>query len=431
MQFSLDLYGPADCATSNHDEACNLFSLPVAQYCAINSTGTPSSSSPPQTVDTPPPPTDTEKQSILQQISEIPDLDPSIRSLVSEYWDLFVEPPVGLPVHRHISHAIDIEPGASPPNVPPFRMSQPDMLELSKQLQELVDKGLIQPSVSPYGAPVLFVNKKDGTRRLVIDYRLLNKITVKNVFPLPRIHDLLDQLGGAQWFSSIDLRSGYHQVRLRSGDEQKTAFNTPYGHWEFRVMSFGLTNAPATFQNLMCDLMRPFLNRFASVFFDDCLCWSRTLSEHVEHVRQILHTMRANKLYAKLSKCHFARNTVLHLGHTLSKDGITLDPAKLTAVRQWPPPSGTPKQCRTQLLSFLGLCNFYRRMINRFSHIALPLTSLLPETAQWTWGSEQQSAFESLKQALLSSPVVHPPDWSKPFVVHTDASDKAMGAVLM
>lgn len=161
-------------------------------------------------------------------------------------------------------------------------------------------------------------------------------------------------------------------------------------------MSFGLTNAPATFQNLMCDLMRPFLNRFASVFFYDCLCWSRTLSEHLVHLRKILDVMRSNKLYAKLSKCCFASQKVLHLGHILSKDGITLD-----LVRQWPPPSGTPKQCRKQLLSFLGLCNFYRRMIHRFSHIAMPLTSLLPDAVEWTWGAEQQSAFDTLKQALL------------------------------
>ena len=206
------------------------------------------------------------------------------------------------------------------------------MQELSSQLSELLDKGFIRPSYSPWGAPVLFVKKKDGSFRMCIDYRELNKLTIKNRYPLPRIDDLFDQLQGASYFSKIDLRSGYHQLKVREEDIPKTAFRTRYGHYEFVVMPFGLTNAPAAFMDLMNRICRPFLDNFVIVFIDDILVYSRSEEEHGQHLRQILETLRSEKLYAKLSKCEFWLRSVNFLGHVVSQEGIHVDPSKVKAI---------------------------------------------------------------------------------------------------
>ncbi|KAL4018234.1 hypothetical protein IC575_021824 [Cucumis melo] len=202
-------------------------------------------------------------------------------------------------------------------------MAPAELKELKVQLQELLDKGFIRPSVSPWGAPVLFVKKKDGSMRLCIDYRELNKVTVKNRYPLPRIDDLFDQLQGATVFSKIDLRSGYHQLRIKDEDVPKTAFRSRYGHYEFIVMSFGLTNAPAVFMDLMNRVFREFLDTFVIVFIDDILIYSKTEAEHEEHLRMVLQTLRDNKLYAKFSKCEFWLKQVSFLGHVVSKAGVS------------------------------------------------------------------------------------------------------------
>ncbi|KAL0557219.1 hypothetical protein IC582_005737 [Cucumis melo] len=207
------------------------------------------------------------------------------------------------------------------------------------QLQELLDKGFIRSSVSPWGAPVLFVKKKDGLMNLCIDYRELNKVTVKNKYPLPRINDLFDQLQGATVFSKIDLRSRYHQLRIKDSDVPKTAFRSRYGHYEFIVMSFGLTNAPAVFMDLMNRVFREFLDTFVIVFIDDILIYSKTEVEHEEHLRMVLETHRANKLYAKFSKCEFWLKQVSFLGHVVSKAGVSVDPTKIEAVTSWSRPS--------------------------------------------------------------------------------------------
>ena len=204
-------------------------------------------------------------------------------------------------------------------------MAPAELKELKAQLQDLLDKGFIRPSVSPWGAPVLFVKKKDGTLRLCIDYRQLNKVTIKNKYPLPRIDDLFDQLQGAQCFSKIDLRSGYHQLKIRKEDVPKTAFRTRYGHYEFLVMSFGLTNAPAAFMDLMNRVFRPYLDRFVIVFIDDIMVYSRSEQEHAEHLHRVLQTLREHKLYAKFSKCEFWLSSVVFLGHVVSKEGISVD----------------------------------------------------------------------------------------------------------
>src|ERR1700736_4762735 len=220
-------------------------------------------------------------------------------TVINEFKDVFPDDlPSGLPPNREIDHRIELEPGQNPTSRPTYRMSQPEMDELKKQLSELMDKGYIQESKSPYGAPVIFVKKKDGTMRMCIDYRALNKITIKNKYPLPRIDELLDRLQGAKYFSKIDLRSGYHQVRIHEDDIPKTAFRTRYGHFEYLVMPFGLTNAPATFMHLMQMIFSNHLDDFVIVFLDDILIFSKTKAEHEQHIRQVLELLRENKLYA-------------------------------------------------------------------------------------------------------------------------------------
>src|SRR5690606_21987625 len=211
--------------------------------------------------------------------------------------------PPGLPPQREVDHAIELTPGAVPPSRPTYRLSATELAELKKQLEELTAAGFIQPSKSPFGAPILFVKKKDGSMRMCVDYRALNNVTVKNSYPLPRVDELFDQLTGAKFFSKIDLRSGYHQIRIKPEDVPKTAFRTRYGHFEFLVLPFGLTNAPATFMHLMHQAFRPYLDRFVLVFLDDILIYSRTLQEHEQHVRTVLDVLRKHQLYAKESKC--------------------------------------------------------------------------------------------------------------------------------
>ncbi|GKE00368.1 putative reverse transcriptase domain-containing protein [Tanacetum coccineum] len=245
------------------------------------------------------------------------------------------------------------------------------MKELAEQLQELTDKGFIRPSSSPWGAPVLFVKKKDGSFRMCIDYRELNKLTVKNRYPLPRIDDLFDQLQGSSIYSKIDLRSGYHQLRVREEDIPKTAFRTQYGHYEFQVMSFGLTNAPAVFMDLMNQVCKPYLDKFVIVFIDDILIYSKSKKEHEEHLRQILKLLKKEELYAKFSKCEFWISRVQFLGHVIDCRGIHVDPAKIESIKDWASPK-TP----TEIRQFLGLAGYYRRFIEGFSKIAKTMTKL-------------------------------------------------------
>ena len=276
--------------------------------------------------------------------------------------------------------AIKIVPGTVPMSRAPYRMAPKELKELKSQLQELLDKGFIRPSVSSWGAPVLFVKKKDGTLRMCIDYRQINKVTVKNKYPLPRIEDLFDQLKGAGVFSKIDLRSGYYQLRVKEGDVPKTAFRTRYGHYEFLVMPFGLTNAPAAFMDLMNRVFRPYVDQFVVVFIVDILVYSKDAQEHEQHLRIVLETLREKKLYAKLSKCDFWLKEVSFLGHIVSAEGIRVGPAKIEAVVNWKSPQNV-----TEVRSFLGLAGYYRRFMRGFSVIASPLTKLLRKGIKFEW----------------------------------------------
>ncbi|GKA67825.1 putative reverse transcriptase domain-containing protein [Tanacetum coccineum] len=300
------------------------------------------------------------------------------------------------------------------------------MQELSNQLQELTDRGFIRPSTSPWGAPVLFVKKKDGSFRMCIDYRELNKLTIKNRYPLPRIDDLFDQLQGSSVYSKIDLRSGYHQLRVREGDIPKTAFRTRYGHYEFQVMPFGLTNAPAVFMDLMNRVCKPYLDKFVIVFIDDILIYSRNKEEHASHLRIILELLRKEKLYAKFSKCDFWIHIVQFLGHLIDNQGLHVDPAKIEAVKNWTSPT-TP----TEVRQFLGLAGYYRRFIEGFSKIAKPLTKLTQKNKNYVWNEEQESAFQLLKQKLCEAPILALPEGNDNFVVYCDASLQGLGVVLM
>ncbi|GJP38139.1 hypothetical protein CLOM_g22577, partial [Closterium sp. NIES-68] len=280
----------------------------------------------------------------------------------------------------------------------PYRFSPTELTDMKKQIEYLLAKGLIRPSTSPYGAPVLFTPKPDGSLRMCIDYRALNKQTIKNKYPIPRIDDLLDQLRGATVFSKLDLRSGYWQIRMADNSIHKTAFRTRYGSYEYLVMPFGLTNAPATFQAEMNHILRPLLDECVVVYLDDILIYSRDMKQHVEHLRRVFEILRRERFYVKLSKSEFALEKVQFLGHMVSAQGVHVDPKKIEAVRTWK----TPENVK-ELQQFLGFANYY----NRFE------------------------AMEQLKQALTSALVLILPDPERDFVIEADASDQAVGAVLM
>ncbi|KAM0018968.1 putative nucleotidyltransferase, Ribonuclease H [Helianthus debilis subsp. tardiflorus] len=346
--------------------------------------------------------------------------------VVRDYPEVFPEELPGLPPHRQVEFQIELTPGAAPIARAPYRLAPSELEELSTQLQELLDKGFIRPSSSPWGAPVLFVKKKDGTFRMCIDYRELNKVTVKNRYPLPRIDDLFDQLQGSSYYSKIDLRSGYHQLRVREEDVTKTAFRTRYGHYEFLVMPFGLTNAPAVFMDLMNRVCKPYLDKFVIVFIDDILIYSKGQEEHEQHLRLILELLRKEQLYAKFSKCDFWLREVHFLGHVVNKDGIHVDPSKVDSIKNWPAPR-TPKEIR----QFLGLAGYYRRFIKDFSKIAQPLTLLTQKGVVYHWGNAQELAFQHLKDRLCSAPILSLPEGTDDFVVYCDASIQGLGCVLM
>ncbi|GKA67201.1 putative reverse transcriptase domain-containing protein [Tanacetum coccineum] len=278
-----------------------------------------------------------EKKSDEKRLEDIP--------VVREFLKVFLENLPGLPPIRQVEFQIDLILGAAPVARAPYRLAPSEMQELSDQLQELADRGFIRPSTSPWGAPVLFVKKKDGSFRMCIDYRELNKLTIKNRYPLPRIDDLFDQLQGSSTYSKIDLRSGYHQLRVRDEDIPKTAFRTRYRHYEFQVMPFGLTNAPAVFMDLMNRVCKPYLDKFVIVFIDDILIYSRNKEEHADHLRIILELLKKEKLYAKFSKCDFWISIVQFLGHVIDSQGIHVDPAKIEVVKNWASPT-TPIEVR-------------------------------------------------------------------------------------
>ncbi|KAI3708813.1 hypothetical protein L2E82_38286 [Cichorium intybus] len=318
----------------------------------------------------------------VKSIGEIPE--------VCNFPDVFPEDLPGVPPARQIKFRIDLIPGAMPVEKAPYRLAPAKMQELSNQLNELLNKGFITPSFSPWGAPVLFVTKNDGSLCMCINYRELNKLTIKNRYPLPRIDDLFYQLQGSSYFSKFDFRSGYHQLRVQEEDVPKTTFRTRYGHYEFVVMPFGLTNSPAVFMDLMNRVCSPYLDEFVIVFTDDILVYSRSQEEHSKHLQQVLETLRAEKLYARFSKCEFWIRKVDFLGHVVSKEGI-----------------------------------------HNFSKIAKPLTALTQKGVAFKWQDRQDAAFQTLKKALCSAPILSLPEGTEDFVVYCNTSNQGMGCMLM
>jgi hypothetical protein len=296
---------------------------------------------------------------------------------------------------------------------------------LENQIKELLAQGVITHSNSAFGSPVILVKKGDGTWRLVVDYRHLNALTVKGKYPLPVIDELLDELAGAKWFSKLDLKAGYHQIRLAPGEEYKTAFQTHSGHYEFKVMAFGLTGAPATFQHVMNATLAPVLRNFALVFFDDILIYSSTYTEHLQHLATVLAILQRDKWQVKMSKCAFAQEQVAYLGHVISGAGVATDNTKIQSISSWPVPSNLK-----ELRGFLGITGYYRKFINHYAIINKPLTQLLKKGTLFIWTDITDTAFRTLRQALVSAPVLALPDYKLQFTVETDACDVGIGAVL-
>ena len=316
-------------------------------------------------------------------------------------------------------------PGEAPPHKSPYKLSPAEMDELKRQIETLLEQGWIRPSSSPYGSPILFIPKKDGKWRMCIDYRALNRITVKNRYPLPKVDELMDRLHGARYFTKIDLYSGYHQIRVQESNIEKTAFVSRYGSFEYLVMPFGLCNAPATFQRIMNTILRDGLDKFVLVFLDDILVYSRMREEHIQHLCSILSRLRSEKFYGRLAKCDFFRTEVEYLGFDVGSYGIKPSLSKIRAIAEWPTP-----ECVRDVRSFVGLANFYRKFIRWFSEIASPLTDLTKKDRKSEWGPKEEEAFERLKTSLVSAPILQLPDFDREFTVTTDASEVSVGGIL-
>ena len=354
---------------------------------------------------------------------------PNLSPVPEEYHDLgevfSKSHALSLPPHRPYDCSIDLLSGAPLPGSRLFNLSRPERESMEKYIGESLSAGIIRPSSSPVGAGFFFVGKKDGTLRPCIDYRGLNNITVKNKYPLPLISSAFVPLHGAMVFTKLDLRNAYHLVRIREGDEWKTAFNTPLGHFEYLVMPFGLSNAPAVFQSLVNDVLRDMLNRSVFVYIDDILIFSRSVEEHRVHVRQVLQRLLENRLYVKAEKRVFHVPSVSFLGYIIGQGQISMDPSKVSAVAEWPSPP-----TRKRLQQFLGFANFYRRFIRGYSQVAAPLTALTSIKIPFSWSPEAETAFRSLKLRFVSAPILVQPDPALQFVLEADASDTGVGAVL-
>lgn len=352
---------------------------------------------------------------------------PELLAVLQKYQEVFEPLPDGPPADpQRPKLKIELQDGAKPPYKPPYRMSPKELDELKAQVQGLLDRGWIRPSHSPFGAPVLFAAKPDGSLRMCVDYRALNAITLKSRYPLPRIDELFDRMRDAHFITCLDFQQGYHQVAIAEEDVSKTAFVTRYGQYEWLVMPFGLCNAPSIFQAMMNEFLGADLDRYASAYLDDLSIYSSTKAEHVKHVESVLKRMQERGYRARLSKCHFGRPEQELLGFIVGKGQIRPSPKKIAPVQEWPVPRGVH-----DLRVFLGFTNFYRRFVEGYSHICAPLTELLRKDISWIWGPRHQQAFEALKGKLTSAPALLLPDFNKPFYVVCDASDYAIAGTLL
>ena len=361
------------------------------------------------------------------QRTEMKDIPPQMKQLLASFEDIFPSDlPTGLPPERDVGHTIPLLPDTKPSYRPLYRLSPKELTEAKTQINDLLSKKWIEPSRSPFGAPILFVQKKDGSLRMCVDYRALNKNTIKNRYALPRIDDLIDKLQGAQYFTSLDLAQGYHQIRITPEDVPKTAFRTPLGLFQYRVLPFGLTNAPATFQYVMNQIFAPYLDQFVLVYLDDILIFSKTEEEHLQHVQRVFHILREQKLYAKLKKCQFMTDSLLYLGHIITKNGVKPDNTKISALVNWPQPKDV-----TQIRSFLGFANYFRKFVQGYGNLIAPLTNLTRKNTDFVWDKHCEEAFQGVIHHLTHAPTLCLPDPNKPYEVICDASGIGLGAVLL
>lgn len=351
------------------------------------------------------------------------DISPNMQQTLKDYADVFKEPTT-LPPLRDIDHHIPLKEGTQPINVRPYRYAYFQKAEIEKQVHEMLNMGIIRPSTSPFSSPVLLVKKKDGTWRFCTDYRALNAATIKDRFPIPMVDDMLDELYRAAYFTKLDLRAGYHQVRVHASDIPKTAFRTHNGHFEYLVMPFGLCNAPSTFQAIMNSIFHPHLRKFILVFFDDILVYSPTWELYVEHVRTTLDILRQHQFFIKASKCDFGKQELEYLGHIVTHQGVKVDNNKIEAMVAWPQPANI-----TELRGFLGLTGYYQKFVQNYGLLARPLTNLLKK-GSFQWTEEAASAFKLLKQAMTTTPTLAMPNFNDSFIIETDASGDGIDAVL-
>ena len=347
-----------------------------------------------------------------------------LRSLVTEYSDIFALDMSELGVTDIVSHTVDT--GSSPPIRQPVRRTPFALREKMEELiQDMMAQGVIKQSSSPWASPVVLVEKRDGSHRFCVNYRRLNAVTKMDVFPLPRVDDTLDMLSRTQYFSTLDLTAGYWQVQMDKDSQEKTAFSTYSGHYEFQVMPFGLSNAPATFSRLMETVLVGLNRNCCLVYLDDVLVIGKSFSEHLLNLRKVFERFREANLKLKPEKCCLASDEVLYLGYVVSRNGISADPIKVESVKNFPQPNDLKS-----LRSFLGLASYYRRFIQNFSRVAGPLYELTRKDVEFLWKPIHDEVFCQLKQLLINAPVLAFPDFTKDFILETDASGVGLGAIL-
>ena len=371
-----------------------------------------------------------EELAAVQTVAAANPQNPALKRLLAEYADVLpdklgpIDPKAPSP--GGIEHRIELATDAKPHAAPLRRYSPIEDAEIRRVVEEQLALGRMRESTSPWGSMVLLAKKKDGTLRFCIDYRVLNNSTIKNRYALPLADDCFDRARGARWFSKLDLHSGFWQIRLAEQSAAMTAFRTRFGHYEYTVLPMGLCNAPGTFMHVMNSVFRKQLDRFMLVFLDDIFIYSSTEEEHISHLREVLEVLRREKLYLKPSKCEWMLPEVEFLGHRIGRDGLAVDPHKVDAVKQWPTPTNV-----SELRSFLGLAGYYRRFLEQYSKVALPLTELTKDEVEWKWDEAEKGAFEQLKAMLTHAPVLRLADPELPYVIHCDASGYAIGACLM
>ena len=345
--------------------------------------------------------------------------------LIDKYKDIFAEETNQLGRTNKVKHKIEVEKDTEPIKQRYYKTGHMADEFIQKEIDKLLKEEIIQRSKSAWASPVVLVQKKDGKTRFCVDYRKLNNVTKKDTYPIPRIDEMLEALGGAKWFTTLDLASGYWQVEMDPESRDKTAFITKYGIYEFNVMPFGLTNAPATFQRLMNEVLDSTLRRGVMIYLDDINIYGKTFEEHLEKLEEVLQLLKETGLKIKPSKCHFAKREITFLGHIVNQKGILPDPEKIEKVKNFPRPKTV-----TEIRSFLGLASYYRKFMEGFSEIARPMNELTKKDVPFDWKEEQEEAFNKLKQMLITQPILQYPNFDKTFYLMTDGSAKGLGAVL-